>query len=132
MKAFDEKLRLSEEASSLIEFTGHNGDCTRSDEAVGDVLLPTHPSGACDRPSKSRARVVDPPVTQLGEPEIAQAVGHVESLLLCNGQARFELRSGALKVTLVHREQPEIVERPLQALQIAEPLANRSALLEEV
>ena len=79
----------------------------------------------------SRARSILP-VTQLGEPEIAQAVGHVESVLLCNGQARFELCSGAPKVTLVHREQPEIVERRVQALDIAEPLSNRSALLEEL
>ena len=134
MKVFDEKLRLAEEASRLIELAGRNGDCTDSDEAVGDVLLPTHPSGTCRALLQiSRARGRSCPVAQLGEPEIAQAVGHVESVLLCDGQARFELRAGAPKVTLVHREQPEIVERrACKPSHIAEPLSNRSALLEEV
>ena len=71
-------------------------------------------------------------------PSSAKARSHRLLAVCCSEPAfsaiakrRFELRPSAAVVPLNHREQPEIVNRRLQAAVVAESLVNRLALLEE-
>ena len=87
MNVFDETVRLTEEASGWIELASGNGNGRQADETVSDVLLPTQPRGGFERSTKPRACLVEAPVAQFCEPEIAQAVGHLllQAVLLCDG-----------------------------------------------
>ena len=87
MNVFDEAIRLTEEVPSRIELPCGNGNGRQADETVSDVLLLTQPRGGFERSTKPRACLVEAPVAQFCEPEIAQAVGHLllQAVLLCDG-----------------------------------------------
>ena len=131
-KVFTQAVCLTEELCGRLEELSGNRDGTTAHEGVSDVFLPTQLGGSCQCFSKAAMRT-DDPVAQFGERKIAQVVGYrsLQTNLLRDAQGRLELLAGAGEITLIHREQPEIVERRLQPGVIPQPLVDRLGLFEE-